>query len=215
MDALLEHLRLRCPYLYFCTSKESKLGGGVTWSFISFVGTKSRFRPLLNKPQHTSAYVSITWSFISFVGTKRRFRPLLNHQGCASPRSVTTVTNGILRPFLRWLDVARGADCSICRRQYSYFCASEASSVRILRCGFDVARGARTNTDACKYCSQYTHTHTRLQILQSVYTHTHAPANTAVRIHTHTHACKYCSQYTRTHARAALTLYSYVWCLQF
>jgi len=35
------------------------------------------------------------------VGTKRRFNPLLNHQGCASPKSVTTVTKGILRPSFK------------------------------------------------------------------------------------------------------------------
>ena len=58
-------------------------------------------------------YRCTPWSLITSVGTNRRSSPLLNHQGCASPRSVTTVTNGIRRPFFKWLEVARGADWRI------------------------------------------------------------------------------------------------------
>mmetsp|Transcript_10185 Transcript_10185/g.34001 ORF Transcript_10185/g.34001 Transcript_10185/m.34001 type:complete len:288 (-) Transcript_10185:928-1791(-) len=52
-------------------------------------------------------------AFISSIGTNILSSPLLNHQGCASPRSVTTVTKGIRLPSFMWLDVALGADCKM------------------------------------------------------------------------------------------------------
>jgi hypothetical protein len=58
-----------------------------------------------------------TWAFISGVGTNNFATPLLNHHGWASPRSVTTVTKGTRRPLMTWVEVARGADCSMGRNR--------------------------------------------------------------------------------------------------